>query len=387
MIKLCVVTGSRAEYGLLKPVLDRVGQDPDFKLQIIATGSHLDTRYGHSCEDMESSGIMIDEKIEMNLASDTSLGICKSMGLEMISLSEAYQRLKPDMVLLLGDRYEIFAAASAAVICNIPIAHIHGGEITRGAYDDSMRHAISKMSYLHFTSTMEYRKRVIQLGEAPDRVYWVGALGIENMKTIKLLTSQELEKKLRISLAPPIALVTFHPATLDQESSSSQFKPLEDALLHFPDLFVVFTKSNSDTGGNRINEMIDAYVSRNPNKSAVFPSLGSQNYLSLMNCCQAVIGNSSSGILEAPFLKVPSVNIGNRQEGRIAPASVISCGSSVNEIVAAIQEALAFDRYKEKAPNPYEGLDTSKQIVSIMKQTFKKGIHLEKHFYDVEWRM
>ncbi len=387
MIKLCVVTGNRAEYGLLKPVLDRVRQDPDFRLQIIATGSHLDTRYGHGCEDMENNGITINEKIEMNLASDSSLGICKSMGLELISLSEAYQRLKPDMVLLLGDRYEIFAAASAAVICNIPIAHIHGGEITRGAYDDSLRHAISKMSYLHFTSTMEYRKRVIQLGEAPDRVYWVGALGIENIKTMKLLTRQELEEKLRISLAPPVALVTFHPATLDQESPWGQFKPLEDALLHFPDLFIIFTKSNSDTGGNRINEMIDAYASRNPDKSAVFPSLGSQNYLSLMNCCQAVIGNSSSGILEAPFLKIPSVNIGNRQAGRIAPASVISCGYSVNEIVAAVQKALSFERYQEEAPNPYEGMETSKQIVSVIKQAFKKGIQLEKHFYDMEWRL
>jgi len=387
MIKLCVVTGNRAEYGLLKPVMDRVGQDPDFKLQVIATGSHLDTRYGQGCQDFENSGINIDEKIEMNLASDTSLGICKSMGLELISLSEAYERLKPDMVLLLGDRYEIFTAASAALICKIPIAHIHGGEITRGAYDDSMRHAISKMSYLHFTSTREYRKRVIQLGEAPDRVHWVGALGIENMKTIKLLTRQELEEKLKLSLDPPMALVTFHPATLDHDSAPVQFQPLEEALLHFPDLFTVFTKSNSDTGGNQINERIEAYVNRNPKKSAVFPSLGVRNYLSLMNCCQAVIGNSSSGIMEAPFLKVPSVNIGSRQAGRIQPASVISCSSSVSGIVSAIQKALTFDRYKEEAPNPYVGQDTSKQIVSLIKQAFEKGIQLEKNFYDVEWRL
>jgi CMP-N-acetylneuraminic acid synthetase len=199
----------------------------------------------------------------MNLASDTSLGICKSMGLELISLSEAYERLKPDMVLLLGDRYEIFTAASAALICKIPIAHIHSGEITRGAYDDSMRHAISKMSYLHFTSTREYRKRVIQLGEAPDRVHWVGALGIENMKTIKLLTRQELEEKLKLSLDPPMALVTFHPATLDHDSAPVQFQPLEEALLHFPDLFTVFTKSNSDTGGNQIKELASDEASSN----------------------------------------------------------------------------------------------------------------------------
>ncbi|GLC80531.1 UDP-N-acetylglucosamine 2-epimerase [Lacrimispora brassicae] len=386
MIKLCAVTGNRAEYGLLKPVMDRAGKDPDFILQVIATGSHLDTRYSNGCEDIENSGIKINEKIEMNLASDTSLGICKSMGLEMISLSEAYQRLKPDMILLLGDRYETFMAASTAVICKIPIAHIHGGEITRGAYDDCMRHAITKMSYLHFTSTLEYRRRVIQLGEAPDRVHWVGALGIENMKTIKLLTRQELEEALQIPLAPPMALVTFHPATLDQESALDQFQPLAEALLHFPDLFTVFTRSNSDTGGNTINQMIDGFVKENPNKSAVFPSLGTKRYLSLMNCCQAVIGNSSSGIMEAPFLKVPSVNIGIRQDGRIKPPSVISCGSSVSEISSAIQKALNFNIHQEETPNPYQGQDTSKQIISVIKQEFEKGIHLKKDFYDVEWR-
>ncbi len=386
MIKLCVVTGNRAEYGLLRPVMDRALQDPDFKLQVIATGSHLDTRYGNGCEDIEHSGIEINEKIEMNLASDTSLGICKSMGLEIISLSEAYQRLKPDMVLLLGDRYEIFMAACAAVICKVPIAHIHGGEITKGAYDDCMRHAITKMSHLHFTSTKEYRKRVIQLGEAPDRVHWVGALGIENMKTMKLLTRQELEDALQIPLALPLALVTFHPATLDHNSAQTQFQPLAEALLHFPDLFTVFTRSNSDTGGDQINKLIDAYVRENPKKSAVFPSLGVQRYLSLMSCCRAVIGNSSSGILEAPFFKVPSVNIGTRQDGRIKPSSVISCGSFVNEIAAAIQKALDFDPHQDEAPNPYQGQDTSKQIITVIKQEFEKGIHLEKDFYDVEWR-
>ncbi len=387
MIKLCAVTGNRAEYGLLKPVMERAVLDPDFMLQVIATGSHLDTRYGNGWEDIENSGITIDEKIEMNLASDTSLGICKSMGLEMISISEAYHRLKPDMVLLLGDRYETFTAATAAVICKIPIAHIHGGEITKGAYDDCMRHAITKMSHLHFTSTKEYRRRVIQLGEAPDRVHWVGALGIENIKTIKLLTRQELETALQIPLDPPLALITFHPATLDHDSATAQFQPLEEALFQFPDLFTVFTRSNSDTGGNSINQMIDAYVKEHPDKSAVFPSLGVRCYLSLMKCCQAVIGNSSSGIMEAPFLNIPSVNIGTRQEGRIKPSSVISCGSSVNEIAAAVHKALNYSIHQEDGPNPYLGQETSKQILSVIKQEFDKGIQLEKNFYDVEWRL
>lgn len=387
MIRLCVVTGNRAEYGLLLPVISRTAQDPDFRLQVIATGSHLDTRYGNGCKDFENSGIKIDETIEMNLASDTSVGICKSMGLEMISLCEAYQRLKPDIVVLLGDRYETFIAASTAVICKIPIAHIHGGEITKGAYDDCMRHAITKMSYLHFTSTKEYRKRIIQMGEAPDRVFWVGALGIENMKTTRLLSRQELEDELNIPLTLPMALVTFHPATLSHESASQQFQPLTEALLQFPDLYTVFTRSNSDTGGNSINQMINAYVKSRPEKSAVFSSLGVQRYLSLMNCAQAVIGNSSSGIMEAPFLKVPSVNIGSRQEGRIKPASVISCGPFKGEIIAAIQEALNYDPRHKECSNPYEGKDTSRQIIDIIKQEFNKGIHLEKDFYDMECRM
>ena len=345
---------------------------------------HLDTRYGLNYKEIENDGIVIDEKIAMNVASDSSLGICKSMGIEMISLAEAYERLKPDMVLLLGDRYEIFIAASVAVICKIPIAHIHGGEITQGAYDDCMRHAISKMSYLHFTSTNEYRQRVIQLGENPDRVYNVGALGIENIKTRKLLTKQELEETLNISLKQPFVLVTFHPATLENNNITTQFIPLLKALDYFPDLFVIFTKSNSDTGGNMINEMIDEYVSKNRKKAAVFTSLGTLLYLSLMSYSQVVIGNSSSGIIEAPFLKVPSVDIGDRQKGRVKPDSVISSNNSVNEIIIAIQNARTYDWLKEEIENPYLNQDTSNQIVSIIKQTLNDGIHLAKRFYDID---
>lgn len=387
MIKLCVITGSRAEYGLLRPVIRRIKEDPELKLQLIATGIHLDTRYGLDCREIEDDGTEIDVKIEMNLASDSSTGICKSMGLEMISLSEAYERLKPDMVLLLGDRYETFMAASAAVICGIPIAHIHGGEITRGAYDDRMRHAISKMSDLHFTSTKAYRRRVIQLGEIPERVHHVGALGIENMKTLRLLTKTELEKELKISLTSPMALITYHPATSDHNSITAQLGPLLEALDCFPDLFAVFTKSNSDTGGNKINEMIEDYAGKKPKRAAVFSSLGTLRYLSLMSHCQVVIGNSSSGIIEAPYLRVPAVNIGSRQDGRIKPPSVISCGYSIKEITAAIQTARTYDRQKDDSPNPYEGRDTSREIVSIIKQTLIKGISLEKSFYDIDWSL
>ncbi|MEY8355930.1 UDP-N-acetylglucosamine 2-epimerase [Lachnospiraceae bacterium 54-53] len=385
MIKLCVVTGSRAELGLLNPVIKRIHEDPDCELRLLATGSHLDTRYGPDPMELEEQGIPMDETIEMNLASDTPRGICKSMGLEMISLPEAYERLKPDMILLLGDRYEIFMAAAAAVICKIPIAHIHGGEITRGAYDDCMRHSITKMSYLHFTSTEEYRQRVIQLGEDPERVFHVGALGIENIKNLRLLTKAELEHALNLSLSAPTALVTYHPATLEPESISGQLEPLLKALDSFPDLFAVFTKSNSDTGGGRINEMIEDYVSRNPLRSAVFTSLGTLRYLSLMSHSQMVIGNSSSGIIEAPFLKVPAVDIGSRQEGRVKPPSVISCGHSVKGIIAAIEQARACDRKKDHGPNPYEGHQPSREILEMIKQAFEKGIQPEKKFYDMDW--
>lgn len=382
MIKLCVVTGSRAEYGLLKPVISQVKKDPAFKLQLIATGMHLDTRYSCPNEEIENDGINIDEKIEMNLASDSAIGICKSMGIELIGLSEAYERLKPDMILLLGDRYETFIAAGAAVICKIPIAHIHGGEITQGAYDDCMRHAITKMSYLHFTSTKEYRTRVIQLGEDPERVFHVGALGIENIKTLTLLTKEELEESLKIPIRTSIALVTLHPTTLDVHSISAQFEPLTRAFDHFPELFILFTKSNSDTGGNQMNEMIEEYADRHPEKTAVFSSLGTLPYLSLVSYSRVVIGNSSSGILEVPYLKVPSVDIGSRQKGRIKPDSVINCGFNTDEIIDAIQKALTYDWHKEKA-NPYEAKDTSKRIISVIKQTIQKGINLEKDFYDI----
>ena len=387
MIKLCVVTGSRAEYGLLKPVIRRIKEDPELKLQLIATGIHLDTRYGLDCGEIEEDGIEIDVKIEMNLASDSSTGICKSMGLEMISLSEAYERLKPDMVLLLGDRYETFMAASAAVISGIPIAHIHGGEITCGSWDERIRHAVTKMSDLHFTSTESYRRRVIQLGENPERVYHVGALGIENMKALRLLTKSELENELGIPLSSPTALITYHPATSDHNSITAQLEPLLKALDSFPDLFSVFTKSNSDKGGNKINEMIENYAGKNPERTAVFSSLGSLRYLSLMSHCQVVIGNSSSGIMEAPYLKIPSVDIGSRQEGRIKPPSVISCGYSIKDIADAIETAWKYDRKKDDSPNPYEGRDTSREIVSIIKQTLIKGISLEKSFYDIDWSL
>lgn len=383
MSKVCVVTGSRAEYGLLKPVLKRIQEDKELSLSIIVTGMHLDDRFGLTYQEIESDGFVIHEKVEMNMASDTAVGICKSMGIGMIGLAGAYERLEPDMVLLLGDRYEIFVAASVAAISKIPIAHIHGGEITRGAYDDFMRHAITKMSYLHFTSTKEYRNRVIQLGEQPERVYDVGALGIENIKEMMFLSKDELENELQIDLKKPFILVTFHPITLEKKSIENQFEPLLEALDYFQEFNVIFTKSNADTGGNIINQMIEAYVVKNSKKSVVFTSLGTLRYLSLMGYSCAVIGNSSSGIMEAPFLKVPIVDIGDRQSGRVKPDSVISCEDTNQDIINAIKRALRYDWNRRIEVNPYEGKDTSYQIVTAIKQALKQEIDLKKSFYDL----
>ncbi|WP_313070582.1 UDP-N-acetylglucosamine 2-epimerase [Lacrimispora sp.] len=385
MIRLCVVTGSRAEYGLLLPVIRRVMADPDFKLLLVVTGAHMDYRLGADYREMEQDGVTIDETVEMNLASDSSYGICQSMGLELIGISKAYERLKPDMILLLGDRYEIFIAASAASICNIPIAHIHGGELTRGAYDDCMRHSITKMSYLHFTSTMEYRKRVIQLGESPDRVFHVGALGVERLKKLSLLSRKELEESLNLSLGSLLALVTYHPATLESADIEEQVEPLLKVLDSLPELFAVFTGSNSDTGGSKVNEMVADYAKLNPHRAAFYSSLGSLRYLSLMSQCSMVIGNSSSGIIEAPSLKVPTVNIGTRQKGRIMADSVINCDTSYDSILSAILKARDFNWKDCSTLNPYDSPDTSKKILGFIKQAVQSGICLEKDFYDIDW--
>lgn len=385
MIRLCVVTGSRAEYGLLLPVIRRVMADPDFKLLLVVTGAHMDSRFGADYREMELDGVTIDETVEMNLASDSSYGICQSMGLELIGISKAYERLKPDMILLLGDRYEIFIAASAASICNIPIAHIHGGELTRGAYDDCMRHSITKMSYLHFTSTMEYRKRVIQLGESPDRVFHVGALGVERLKDLSLLSRKELETSLNLSLGSSTALITYHPATLESADIEEQMEPLFKVLDSFPDLFAVFTGSNSDTGGSKVNEMVADYAKHHHHRAAFYNSLGSLRYLSLMSQCTMVIGNSSSGIIEAPSLKVPTVNIGTRQKGRVMADSVINCDTSYDGILSAILKARDFNWKDCSIFNPYDSPDTSKKILGFIKQAVQNGICLEKDFYDIDW--
>ena len=295
-----------------------------FELQIIATGMHFSSEFGLTYKEIEKDGFSINKKIEMLLSSDSPVAVCKSMGLGLTGFTDVYNDLNPDIILVLGDRYEILMAVCGALIHNIPVAHLHGGELTEGAIDDAMRHSISKMSHLHFTSTEEYRKRVIQLGELPQRVFNVGAIGMDNIKNLKLLSKKELQKELNFTLNKHNLLVTFHPVTLENNTAQEQFQNLLDALDEQKDTNIIFTKANADTYGRIINKMIDEYVLNNSGKAIVFTSMGQLKYLSAMQFVDAVVGNSSSGIIEAPSFKTGTINIGDRQKGRIKALSIIA---------------------------------------------------------------
>ena len=333
--KVCVVTGTRAEYGLLYWLLKEIEADKELQLQVIVTGMHLSPEFGLTYQTIEKE-FKINKKIEMLLSSDTSVGISKSMGLAQISFAESYDELKPDIVIVLGDRYEIFSATSAAMIAKIPIAHLHGGEKTEGAFDESIRHSITKMSHLHFTATNEYKNRVIQLGEHPSRVFNVGGMGIENIKRLKLLSKDEFEKSIEFKLNSKNILVTFHPVTLENSTAKEQFQQLLDAIDELEDTNIIFTKANSDTDGRVINQMIDEYVTKNFQKSVQFTSLGQLRYLSALQYVDAVVGNSSSGLAEAPSFRIGTINIGDRQKGRIKASSVIDCEPNKDSILKSL---------------------------------------------------
>lgn len=313
MYRIGIITGTRAEYGLLKSVINKVYMAEDLELQLIVTGMHLSPEFGMTYKEIEEDGYLITMKIEMLLSSDTPVGITKSMGLAMISFADYYEIYKPDIVIILGDRFEMLAAASAAMIARVPIAHIHGGELTEGAIDEAIRHSITKMAYLHFCTTSIYRERVIQLGEGPQRVYNVGALGVENIKKLPLINKYELEKIIDFSLEGKVIMITYHPVTLENISSEKIFKNLLKVISEHKDFRIIFTKSNADTNGRIINKMIDNYVENNKKKCIEFTSMGQLNYLSTLQYCYAVVGNSSSGIIEAPSLHIPTINIGDRQ--------------------------------------------------------------------------
>lgn len=383
MQKICVVTGTRAEYGLLYWLMKEIQADNNFQLQTIVTGAHLSPEFGLTYKEIEKD-FNIDKKIEILLSSDTEIAISKSMGLAQISFSEAFEDLRPDALIVLGDRYEIFSASSAAMIAKIPIVHLHGGETTEGAFDESIRHCITKMSHLHFTATSEYRNRVIQLGELPERVFNVGGMGIENIKRLKLLNKDEFEKSINFKLSNKNILITFHPVTLESQTAQKQFSELLNAVDKLNETHIIFTKANSDTNGRIINQMIDDYVSKNQDKSVSFTSLGQLRYLSALQYVDAMVGNSSSGLIEAPSFKLGTINIGDRQKGRIKASSVIDCEPNLQSILDAFEKLYSnqFQESLEFTQNPYGDGCASIKIIKELKKVSFDNI-LKKPFYDL----
>ena len=365
MRKICVITGSRAEYGLLSGLMKQIDESEDLKLQVIATNMHLSPEFGLTYKEIEKDGFVIDKRVEMLLSSDTSSATAKSVGLGMIGFADAYEDLRPDLIVVLGDRYEILAAVSTALFFKIPVAHLHGGEITEGAYDDAIRHAVTKMSHLHFTSTEEYRKRVIQLGESPDRVFNVGAIGVENIKKSSFLSKEELENSLDFKLGDKSLLVTFHPVTLETCTTRKQCDNLLEVLAKYPEYRILFTLPNSDTDGRVIVDCIKDFVAKNKDRAIAFKSLGKLRYLSALKYVSAVIGNSSSGILEVPSFGIPTLDIGDRQKGRIAAKSVVHCGVSTEEIEQGFKLIFseAIQSVAKLRNNPYEKEGTTDMIV------------------------
>ncbi|MBN9379434.1 MAG: UDP-N-acetylglucosamine 2-epimerase (hydrolyzing) [Chitinophagaceae bacterium] len=383
-LKICIVTGSRAEYGLLYPLMRLVQKEPSMDLQLLVTGMHLSPEFGLTFRQIEADGFSIQEKVEMLLSGDTDTAIIKATGLGMIGFADAFHRLQPDWIVVLGDRFETFAAATAAHLAKIPIAHLHGGELTEGATDDAMRHAITKMAFLHFTSAEPYRKRVIQLGESPRRVFNVGAIGLDNIKGLKLLSKSELQKELDFTFGNRTALVTYHPITLEKDTATRQVQHLLKALDQFPDMRILFTLPNADAGGRSIIQLIEEYVKKNSARARAFTSLGQLKYLSALQYVSVVVGNSSSGILEVPYFKIPTVNIGDRQTGRLKPPSVIDTGTDVKAITEGIQKAFlpSFVTSSKKKSYVYGKGDTAPKILRII-QRIGKPASVKKTFHDL----
>lgn len=383
--KICIVTGSRAEFDLLRWVMQGVRNDTALRLQVIATGMHLSPEFGLTYRDIEKSGFKIDRKVEMLLSSDTPVGITKAMGLGLIGFGDALSELDPDVLVLLGDRYEIFAAASAALIACIPIAHIHGGETTEGAFDEGIRHSITKMSHLHFVAAEEYRKRVIQLGERPDRVFLVGGPGVDNIKRQKLLGRRELEKALDFELGAKNLLITFHPVTLEEATSAVQMAELLAALEVLEDTRLIFTMPNADTDSRILFDMIKRFVASHSN-ARVYTSLGQLRYLSCVKHVDGVVGNSSSGLTEVPSFRKGTVNIGDRQSGRLKAASVIDCMPKRSAISAAIRKLYspAFQKVLAGVRSPYGEGGASRKIVSVLKSYPLEKL-LKKSFYNLHF--
>lgn len=386
MKKICVVTGTRAEFGLLTHLMRLIDNDSDFELQLIVTGMHLSPEFGYTYNEIEKEGFKVNKKIEILLSSDTSVGVSKSMGLAQISFAEAFDELKPDILLAIGDRFEMLASVTTAMIARIPIAHFSGGEITQGAIDDSIRHCITKMSHLHFVTMDIYRQRVIQMGERPESVFNVGEIGLDNIRFKKMLTREAFEDSIKFKLKRRNILVTFHPVTLEEGKSESQFKELLSALDELEDTSIIFTHANSDMEGRRINSLIEEFVSLNKKKAVAFVSLGYERYLSALKYVDAVVGNSSSGITEAPSFHVPTLNVGNRQKGREQATSVINCSAIKTEISNAFENLFSkdFQNSLKYVINPYGDGQSSERVVEILRMTdFSKLVN--KEFFNINY--
>jgi len=380
---ICIVTGTRAEYGLLRGLMQGINDDPALTLQVVATGMHLSPEFGWTYREIEQDGFRIDRKVELLLSSDTPVGIAKSMGLGMVGFAQVLEELRPDLLVALGDRFEMFAAVSAALVAKIPVAHVHGGEVTEGAYDDAFRHAMTKMSQLHFVAAEEYRQRVIQLGEAPDRVFLVGGLGIDAIARVELMDRPSLEASLGFKFGAKNLLVTFHPATLEAGNAADQMMELLAALDSLSDTQLIFTLPNADAGGREIARLIEAFVAEHPNARA-YVSLGQQRYLSCVTLVDGVVGNSSSGLLEVPALGKGTINIGDRQRGRLQPSSVINCPPDRSAIRTALNRLYSpdFQAGLMHIRNPYGAPGASRKIIDVLKRADLSGI-IRKQFHDL----
>lgn len=381
MPKLCVVTSSRADYGLLYWIMKGIQNDPEFQLQVIATGMHLSSEFGLTANVITDDGFVIDKKVEMLLSDDSVVNVTKSIGLGVIGFADAFHDLKPDIIIALGDRFEIFAAVQAALIARIPVGHIAGGDVTEGAFDEALRHCITKMSHLHFVTNERSARRVKQLGENPDHVFNVGSPGIDYIRKLALLTRDELQKELQFQFLAKNILVTFHPATLELEQTNVQFLEVLSGISSFgSSMGIIFTKANADTNGRIINRMIDEYVSLN-NNARVYTSLGQVKYLSLISQVDAVVGNSSSGVYEVPSFGKPTVNIGDRQKGRVMAPSVINCSPRSEEVYTSIKRAFSMDCSDVK--NPYGDGHASEKVIEIIKSVQSPRELIKKKFFDV----
>ena len=385
--KICIATGTRADWGLLSPIAQALNKRDDVDLKIIATNMHLSEEYGSTWKEIENDGLKIDWRVKMKSDADTRKDTVLAMSECMAGMAEALAALQPDLLVILGDRYEMLATASAALILRIPIAHIAGGAISQGAYDESIRHAITKMSHIHLTETERYRKRVIQLGENPEHVIYTGAIGVYNIMHTQYISREQLERELNLTLTDRLILATFHPATLDEMPPQQQCKNLLAALDRHPDYQTIFTYPNNDSEGRIIIQLIESYRRRHPERVAVFPSLGMRRYLSMLHCATAVVGNSSSGIVEVPSIGIPTLDIGIRQMGRTAAPSVLHCGVSEEEIVDGLETVLSssFRMIAKSAENPYYLPDTLEKMVDAIVNTPLDNIII-KPFYDVKFK-